>query len=154
MSWSRYTEQLESWFESHLEPGWTGRVAEMRGLLERGEAVSQMMQVTGEEGVTAADFVTQQQALFVDMVYLQQDAFDAVDSSVSLDRQKVTFNKVYDLVTRNYDFADKGEARDYFTRLTGLFKNFHYAREDAPDYDNLLRQIDDLATSKTVVVSA
>ena len=62
-------------------------------------------------------------------------------------RQKLAFNRVYDLVTRDYRFDDKEQAREYFTRLTGLFKNFNYAREDSPDYQSLLQQIDELADS-------
>jgi transcriptional regulator PpsR len=53
-----------------------------------------------------------------------------------------------DLVTRDYDFADKDEARDYFTRLIGLYKNFNYARPDSPDYARLLEEIDALSASK------
>ena len=147
ISWSRYLGQLAPWLDDHLEAGWTARVAEMQELLGRGEAVLQMMQVTGEEGVTLDDFVTHQKALFLDMVYLQQDAFDAVDASAPLDRQKLSFNKVCDLVGRDYAFKDKEEARGYFTRLTGLFKNFNYAAEDSPDYGDLLRQIDELSSS-------
>ena len=147
ISWSRYLGQLHGWFDEHFEAGWSNRVEEMQQLLERGEAVLQMMQVTGEEGVTLEDFVTQQKALFVDMVYLQQDAFDAVDATVPLDRQKLAFNKIYGLVTRDYDFADKTAARDDFTRLTGLFKNFNYAAEASPEYADLLRQIDALAAN-------
>ena len=41
-----------------------------------------MMQVTGEEGITLEDFVDYQKATFLDMVYLQQDAFDPVDVSM------------------------------------------------------------------------
>ncbi len=145
ISWSRYLKQLEPWFDQNVDVGWTKRVEEMQELLHKGEGVAQMMQVTGEEGITTEDFVVQQKALFLDMVYLQQDAFDSVDSSASLERQKLTFNKVYDLVTRRYSFADKEAVRDYFTKLTGLFKNFNYAAEEAPDYGSLLKQIDDLA---------
>ena len=64
-----------------------------------------------------------QKALFVDMVYLQQDAFDPVDVSAPLERQQLTFPKIYHLMKREYHFPDKKAARDYFTRLTGLFKN-------------------------------
>lgn len=145
LSWSRYPPQLRDWFDRHMEAGWEERVSEMRALLRRGEAINQMMQVTGEEGVTIEDFVTYQAALFLDMVYLQQDAFDPVDASASLKRQKLTFDKLYALVTRDYRFDDKTLARDYFTRLTGLFRNFNYAAEDAPAYDELLTQIDALA---------
>ena len=147
MSWSRYLSQLAPWFEEHLEAGWPQRVEELQALLHQGDAVLKMMQVTGEEGVSLDDFVIQQKALFVDMVYLQQDAFDEVDASVSLERQKLTFNKVYDIVTRSYAFADKEAARDHFTRLTGLFKNFNSAAEDTPAYADLLKQIDELSTS-------
>jgi len=145
MSWSRYVRQLEPWFEEHVEAGWTKRVEQMQDLLRRGDAVLQMMQVTGEEGVTLEDFVSHQKALFLDMVYLQQDAFDSVDQSVQLERQKLTFNKIYGFVTRDYKFKTKEAARDYFTRLTGLFKNLNYAAKESPDYSDLLQKIDDLS---------
>jgi len=147
LSWSRYSQQLEPWFDKNVDTGWTRRVSEMQALLGQGEAVSQMMQVTGEEGVTLEDFIAYQKALFLDMVFLQQDSFDPVDSTVTMERQKMAFNRVYDLVTRDYRFDGKEQARDYFTRLTGLFKNFNYTREDSPDYSSLLQQIDELAES-------
>ncbi len=151
ISWSRYLEQLEAWFEKEIEPGWTKKVQKMIDLLHKGDAVLQMMQVTGEEGVTLEDFVTYQKALFLDMVYLQQDAFDPVDASAPLERQKLTFTKVYSLVGQEFNFSDKDQARDYFTRLTGLFKNFNYAGTDSPDYKKLLDQIDQLAPSMGVL---
>jgi V/A-type H+-transporting ATPase subunit A len=147
LSWSRYSAQLEAWFDNNVDAGWTRRVDKMQELLSQGEAVSQMMQVTGEEGVTSQDYVTYQKSLFLDMVFLQQDSFDPVDSAVSMERQKLAFNRVYDLVTRDYRFDSKQQVRDYFTRLTGLFKNFNYSREDSPDYNAMLQQIDELAES-------
>ena len=147
LSWSRYLKQLQPWYDKEIDPDWTKKVQEMIDLLEKGDAVLQMMQVTGEEGVTTEDFVTYQKALFLDMVYLQQDAFDAVDASCSLERQQLSFNKVYQLVNQEYNFTDKPHIHDYFTRLTGLFKNFNYAGEDSPDHADLLNQIDHLAES-------
>jgi V/A-type H+-transporting ATPase subunit A len=103
------------------------------------------MQVTGEEGVTVADYLTYQKALFVDMVFLQQDAFDKVDASAPIERQQLTFERVYELVHRDYDFPGKAAARDFFVRLTGLFKNFNYAAPESPDYARLLDEIAQLA---------
>jgi V/A-type H+-transporting ATPase subunit A len=149
LSWSRYLDQLNGWFEKHLQQGWTARVREMLDLLKHGNGILEMMQVTGEEGITLADFVVYQKSLFVDMVYLQQDAFDAVDASAPLERQKQMFAMVYALVTREYYFDDKNAASDYFTRLTGLCKNLNYTRVDSPQYVNYLQQIDELADSVT-----
>lgn len=147
ISWSRYLRQMHSWYDEHMEPGWTGRVEQMVELLHRGDAVLQMMQVTGEEGVTLADFETYQKSLFLDMVYLQQDAFDEVDVSAPPERQQFSFNTVYALLHREYRFETKEQIRDYFTRLTGLYKNFNYAATDSPEYRNLLQQIEQLAGS-------
>jgi V/A-type H+/Na+-transporting ATPase subunit A len=106
-----------------------------------------MMQVTGEEGVSVEDYLAHQKSLFLDMVYLQQDAFDKVDASAPLLRQKRTFGLVFDLINRQYHFPDKSVVRDYFVRLTGLFKNLNYSQEDTPEYKELLKKIGDLAGS-------
>ena len=145
ISWSRYLDQLAYWYEENLLANWTERVKAMQALLVEGDSVQQMMQVTGEEGVSTGDFVVYQKALFLDMVFLQQDAFDEVDASTPIDRQQFAFSKVYDLVTRSYNFTTREEVRDYFTRLTGLFKNFNYAAVNSPDYGRLISSIDKLA---------
>ena len=147
ISWSRYLTQLTPWFEKNVSPGWVERVQAMSELLRRGAEIEEMIQVTGEEGVTLSDFLTYQKSLFLDMVYLQQDAFDKVDCSASLERQKKSFSLVYELVNRQYQFKDKEAVRDYFTQITGLFKNLNYAQEDSPEYADYLKQINELAQS-------
>ena len=42
----------------------------------------------------------------------------------------------------DYAFEDKAQARDFFTRLTGLFKNFNYAAEGSSEYIQLQAEID------------
>ena len=144
ISWSRYLEQLRPYFDQHLQPGWTDTVHTLSQLLHQGESIYQMMQVTGEEGITLEDYVTYQKSLLLDMVYLQQDAYDKVDVSVPVDRQKEFLALVRGLIQRDYPFADKEEAHRFFTQLTGLLKNLNYTPRDAPDYTGYLAQIDDL----------
>jgi V/A-type H+/Na+-transporting ATPase subunit A len=144
ISWSRYLEQLRPYFDQHLQPGWTDTVHTLSQLLHQGESIYQMMQVTGEEGITLNDYVTYQKSLLLDMVYLQQDAYDKVDVSVPLDRQKDFLALVRGLIQRDYPFKDKEEAHRFFTQLTGLLKNLNYTPRDAKDYTGYLAQIDDL----------
>lgn len=148
LSWSRYLDQLSDWYDKNAEVGWTDKVRDLLALIEKGEQVDQMMQVTGEEGVTIEDFVTQQKGLFVDMVYLQQDAFDKVDATVPLERQKMTFKLVYDVTQSTAEFADKAEVRQVFTQLTGLIKNFHYAAENTPEFKSIWEQVQGLCHEK------
>ena len=154
LSWTRYTEQLSNWYDHEIDAGWTDRVAEILELLRKGDSVMQMMQVTGEEGISLEDFVTLQQAQFVDMVYLQQDAFDEVDAATDMDRQKQMFARVYALVTQDCRFDGKEAAREYFTRLTGLFRNLNYTRRDSPGFEELIMQLEALAESVRVPVPA
>ena len=144
ISWSRYREQLQSYFDSELDPHWTASVTQMHELLRKGESINQMMQVTGEEGVTIEDYVIFQKSLFFDMVYLQQDAFDKVDVTVPIERQKASFLLCKRVIDRDYQFSSNDEVRDFFTRMTGLLKNLNYAPFESEEYAKYLGQIDEL----------
>ena len=119
----------------------------MMKLLQQGDAVYQMMQVTGEEGITVEDFITWQKATLIDMVYLQQDAFDEVDASMPRERQLKSFNLLKGLIEKDYGFSDKEQVREFFTRLTSLYKNLNYAREDSPRYSGYEQEIQALVAS-------
>jgi V/A-type H+/Na+-transporting ATPase subunit A len=144
LSWSRYLRQLAGWAAENMGADWTDRVEELTRLLERGDEIARMEQVTGEEGISLEDFVISQSATFLDMVYLQQDAFDDIDASAPLDRQRALFDRVYALVTRSYAFADKGVARAHFTKLTSLFKNLNYAAAGSQEAERLIAEIEAL----------
>ncbi len=134
LSWSRYREQLRAWFDEHAGSGWMTRVERLEALLVRGEAIDQMMQVVGEEGVTLDDFVTRQRALLIDMAYLQQDAFDAVDAAMPLERQRRMFELLERIVAAPLPKGDRDALRKHYTTLTGRIKNLHYAVEGSPEY--------------------
>jgi V/A-type H+-transporting ATPase subunit A len=151
LSWSRYLRQLQPWSAEHLAPDWVDRVETLTALLTRGDEIAKMEQVTGEEGISLDDFVTLQAATFIDMVFLQQDAFDDVDASAPLDRQKDVFDRIHAIATRDYAFDDKDAVRAYFTQLTGLFKNLNYAAPSSPDFKRLIGEIEALDAAVPVL---
>ena len=124
---------------------WSERVAQMEKLLHRGDEILQMMQVTGEEGISVEDFIVWQKAMLLDMVYLQQDAFDEVDISMPRERQVESFAMLKRLIKREYAFSEKEAARDFFTRLTGLYKNFNYSPYQSQEYQRYKDEIDKIA---------
>jgi V/A-type H+-transporting ATPase subunit A len=48
------------------------------------------------------------------------------------------------LIERQYAFTDKESVREYFTRLTGLYKNLNYCEWKSEAYQRLIRQIEQL----------
>lgn len=133
---------MKDWFESNIEEGWTVKVLAILELLKRADNIYQMIQVAGEQGITLDDYVVYQEAQLIDMVYLQQDAYDEVDVAVPIKRQKETFIKLFDAVRVDYKFIDQADASIFFTRLTGLFKNLNYAGYETPEYIDLMARID------------
>jgi V/A-type H+-transporting ATPase subunit A len=152
ISWSRYLDQLKDWFADNLNPGWIDDVKAMQELLHRGDSIYQMMQVTGEEGITPEDFIVWEKSVLLDMVFLQQDAFDDVDASMSLERQQKSFQLLKRLIEAEYRFKDKDEAREYFTRITGVYKNLNYSPEKSSDYKRYRQEIEELAAKYAAAV--
>ena len=141
-SWSRYTEQLTPWFLENMGSSWLDGVAHINELLVRGDEISRMMQVTGEEGVSQADFLIEQKSTLVDMVYLQQDAFDDVDVSTDIERQKHSFSLLVKIVDTQMVFKSKADTRRWFNRMTDAFKNLNYSKMSSEDHKKFLDQID------------
>ncbi|WP_413430923.1 V-type ATP synthase subunit A [Crateriforma spongiae] len=146
ISWSRYLDQLAPWLSENLDADWIGDVKRLHELLQQGESINQMMQVTGEEGITLEDFITWQKSVLVDMAYLQQDAFDEVDACMSRDRQLESLRLLMCLVDRDDELESREEVRELYTRLIGLYKNWNYSAPGTPDYESYREQIEAIAS--------
>jgi V/A-type H+-transporting ATPase subunit A len=150
ISWSRYLDQLKPWFEKNLGDDWVPSVKAFNTLLRDGDTIYQMMQVTGEEGISDEDYVRWQKSVLLDMVYLQQDAFDPVESAMPRERQSSSMKLLKSLINADYRFANKEEARNFFTKLTGIYKNFNYSAPETPDFNKYLGEIHALAKQYTI----
>ena len=145
VSWSRYLGQLEGWFNENMGDDWVAMVQALHELLFEGDSIYRMMQVTGEEGISLEDYVKWQKSVLLDMVFLQQDAFDEVDASMSRQRQAESFRFLKGLIDNTYNFSDRESARDFFTQLTSLYKNWNYSAPGTVAYERYHREINTLA---------
>ena len=122
-SWSKYKGVID---EEH--------VAEIHGVLKRGDEVRQMMMVVGEEGTSTDDYVVYQKSELIDFVYLQQNSFDAVDCFCSEERQNHVFELLRDIVSTTMKFKNKEEARRYFASLRQKFLDCNFAKWESDEY--------------------
>ena len=109
-------------------------VAEIHGVLKRGDEVRQMMMVVGEEGTSTDDYVVYQKSELIDFVYLQQNSFDAVDCFCSEERQNHVFELLRDIVSTTMKFKNKEEARRYFASLRQKFLDCNFAKWESDEY--------------------
>ncbi|QEG43147.1 V-type ATP synthase subunit A [Roseimaritima ulvae] len=153
ISWSRYLDQLEPWLSKNLDANWVADVKRLHELLRQGDTINQMMQVTGEEGITLEDYVIWQKSVLVDMAYLQQDAFDEVDACMPRERQLESLRLLNRLVDRDYGFSDRDEAREFFTKVIGLYKNWNYSASDSEDYQRYKNELEQAVSPADAVPS-
>jgi V/A-type H+-transporting ATPase subunit A len=129
-SWSRYTGGID-----------TGMVEYARGVLHRGAEVGQMMKVVGEEGTSIDDYIWYLKSEFADAVYLQQNAFDAVDAAVDTERQTYCFNILFDLLTSRLNFGEKDEARTWFAQLRQRVLDLNGAEWESDAFKEIEREV-------------
>ncbi|MCD6115806.1 V-type ATP synthase subunit A [bacterium] len=122
-SWSKYKSFIS---DEIVERG--------RNLLKKGSEIHQMMMVVGEEGTSIEDFVVYLKSEFLDAVYLQQDAFDKVDASASPKRQEYFAKKIDDILTTDFHFESKEDARNFFAELRQKFIDLNYIEMSNEDF--------------------
>ena len=130
-SWSHYNSVIEQ-----------GRVERIRGILRRGNEVSQMMKVVGEEGTSLADFTVYLKAEFLDAVYLQQNAFSDNDATTPVSRQRVMFDVVEKALLAEYSFTEKDETRKFFMDLQQTFIDWNDKAADSPEFAALKAELE------------
>ena len=113
-------DPLESWskYRSFVDDN---QIKKAQDVLKKGNEVSQMIKVVGEEGISLDDFTIYLKAEFIDAVYLQQNAFDEVDAATIADRQKYVFNVIYEIAEKPFNFENKDNARRFFQALRQKF---------------------------------
>jgi len=130
-SWSHYSSVIEQ-----------DRVERIRGILRRGNEVSQMMKVVGEEGTSLADFTVYLKAEFLDAVYLQQNAFSDNDATTPVARQRIMFGVVEKAMLAEYSFAEKDETRKFFMDLQQTFIDWNDKAVDSPEFAALKDELE------------
>ncbi len=138
-SWSKYPGSVETELTEYA-----------RDLLFRGNEVDQMMRVVGEEGTSLNDYMIFLKSDFLDNAYLQQDSFDPIDASVSVERQRHIFSIVFDILSAELDLEKKQDARHYFNQLRQLFLDYNGSEWKSDEFSRLENEIKKMLDEKKI----
>ena len=127
-SYSKYLEYPEicEYLDKTFEPGWAGRVNALKVLVRRGKEANDQINILGDDGVPMSYHESFWKSELIDFAFLQQDAFDAVDSVTSLERQKFMVNLIMEICGHRFKFNDYEECRNYFKELINLLRQMNY----------------------------
>ena len=110
-------------------------------ILRRSHEIAQMMKVIGEEGTSLKDYIEYLKGDFFDFVYLQQNAFDAVDEATSKERQIYLLEFICSILDTEYSLEDKAGALHFFQTLRGLMRTWNSAEYNGAEFKKIESQV-------------
>lgn len=135
-SYSKYLEypELQEYLAKNISPEWLGSVLEAKNLLLRGKEAYEQINILGDDGVPIDYHLRYWKSEVIDFVILQQDAFDKIDASTPIERQKEMLGKVLDVCHHDYNFDGFELVNPYFKRVINTFKQMNYSVYQSEDF--------------------
>ena len=149
-SYSKYLEYPEfvDFACEHISDTWIADVNEARNMLVRGRETAEQIDILGDDGVPLDYHVIYWKSELIDFVILQQDAFDSIDGSTSMDRQRYMLEKVLTVVRANFSFDGFEEVNPYFKRIINAFKQMNYSEFQSDAFKGFEKEVDDILAER------
>lgn len=145
-SYSKYLEypEFSEFIEKNISDEWIDQVNRSKVILQRGKESYEQINILGDDGVPLDYHITFWKSEIIDFVILQQDAFDKIDQSTPIERQKYMLDHVLNVCATNYSFESFTEVDNYFKRIINQYKQMNYSEfksEKFLNYENELNNI-------------
>ena len=149
-SYSKYLEYPEfvEFARKNISGTWIADVNEARNMLIRGRETSEQIDILGDDGVPLDYHVVYWKSELIDFVILQQDAFDSVDGSTSMERQKYMLGKVLEVTRSEFEFESFEEVNPYFKRIINAFKQMNYSEFQSEAFKGFEREVADILAER------
>jgi V/A-type H+-transporting ATPase subunit A len=145
-SYSKYLEypEIQEYLNRNIHPDWVKLVYKAKNVVQRGKEAYEQINILGDDGVPLDYHDRFWKAEIIDFVILQQDAFDKIDSSTPIQRQRYMLEKVIDICGMAFKFDSFEECSSYYKRIINTLKQMNYSEfksEEFANYENELNSI-------------
>ena len=96
-SYSLYQDSLADWFDEHAGKDWMKKRAQVMRILHDESELKEMVQLVGEDALSAPDRLKMETARSIREDYLHQNAFHETDTYTSLNKQYHMMGLILDL---------------------------------------------------------
>ncbi|MBN2693551.1 V-type ATP synthase subunit A [bacterium] len=137
ISWSKYLDR----FSEYGKVDNATVIKKAQKFIHEGDEIGKKMSVVGEEGIQIDDIVVYLKGEFYDSVFLQQNAFDKVDTATNEIRQKEQLSIIKMVLDKEFVFEERDEARSFFLNLTDKVIQWNYTSMDDKTYSEKKNEI-------------
>lgn len=145
-SYSKYLEypEIREFLDEKIEKGWADMVTKAKNIIRQGRDAAEQINILGDDGVPMSYHETFWKSELLDFVFLQQDAFDAVDSLCPLERQKYMLNLILDICDRKFEFDNFEDCRNFFKEMINDLRQMNYTDFHSEDFEKYNSQLSKL----------
>ncbi len=145
-SYSKYLEydEVKEELDEKIEKGWVDKIFRIKDMLLRGKETRDQINILGDDGVPIDYHIIFNKSEVIDFCILQQDAFDKIDASTSLERQQYMVNLVLGICDSSFAFDNFEEVTKYFKKVINLIKQMNYQEFQNDSFNELEGELNKL----------
>ena len=145
-SYSKYLEypEIVEYFNQKVHPNWVEMVWEGKNIVLRGKEAYEQINILGDDGVPLDYHKRFWKSELIDFVILQQDAFDKIDSSTSMERQEYMLEKVIGMCKKDFQFEHFEACADFYKQVINLCRQMNYSVFKDDNFNKYESEVDNL----------
>lgn len=150
-SYSKYIEYPEfiEYVKENISADWVANTLMAKNILQRGKEAYEQINILGDDGVPIEYHQNLWKSEVIDFVILQQDAFDKVDASTPLKRQRYMMAKVLDVCHTDFKFDSYEAVNPYYKSLINIFKQMNYSEFESEKFKKFEAELSEKISERT-----
>jgi V/A-type H+/Na+-transporting ATPase subunit A len=155
-SYSKYLEYDEfiEYLKENVSEEWLAQILYAKNLLIRGKEAYEQINILGDDGVPIDYHLRYWKSEIFDFVILQQDAFDDIDASTPIARQRYMMDVIMRIVKEDYDFEGFEEVNEYFRRMINVLKQMNYSEFESEQFRKFESELEEILIERKVAQEA
>jgi V/A-type H+-transporting ATPase subunit A len=135
---------MQKYYAEKVSEKWLDGVITAKDILLRGKEAQEQINILGADGVPIEFHERFWNSELIDFVVLQQDAFDSIDCSTSMERQEYMLAKVLDVTNMKFDFKHFVDVQNFFKNIINVFKQMNYSEYQSDKFKNYEKELEGL----------
>lgn len=135
-SYSKYLEypEIAEYLGKQISPDWVSLVEEGKTIIQRGKEAYEQINILGDDSVPIEYHDRFWKSELIDFVILQQDAFDAIDASCPLERQRYMYEKVISICHQQFMHKNFETCSLFYKNLINICKQMNYSKFKSKEF--------------------
>jgi V/A-type H+-transporting ATPase subunit A len=149
-SYSKYLEYPEiiDYLNKTIDDKWVPSVLKAKNFVQRGKEAYEQINILGDDGVPLEYHDRFWKAELIDFIILQQDAFDKIDSSCPLNRQKYMLDLVIGICDMKFSFEHFEECSKFYKAIINSLRQMNYSVFESEEFNKFEEEVNSLINER------